>query len=113
MWTSALAQAAVAFDGARVLEWSVTWLAPVLPGSEVEFEVERVGVDKRSGYGEIRSVTATSQGVPVLQARATMSSPTTFYAFPGQGIQSPGMGMKDYAESAAARAVWELSLIHI
>ncbi|OFK66034.1 type I polyketide synthase [Corynebacterium sp. HMSC074A09] len=107
MWTSALAQAAVAFDGARVLEWSVTWLAPVLPGSEVEFEVERVGVDKRSGYGEIRSVTATSQGVPVLQARATMSSPTTFYAFPGQGIQSPGMGMKDYAESAAARAVWE------
>lgn len=107
MWTSALAQAAAAFDGARVLEWSATWLAPVLPGSEVEFEVERVGVDKRRGYGEVRSVTATSQGVPVLQARATMSSPTTFYAFPGQGIQSPGMGMKDYAESAAARAVWE------
>lgn len=107
MWTSALAQAAAAFDGARVLDWSATWLAPVLPGSEVEFEVERVGVDKRCGYGEVRSVTATSQGVPVLQARATMSSPTTFYAFPGQGIQSPGMGMKDYAESAAARAVWE------
>lgn len=107
MWTSALAQAAAAFDGARVLEWSATWLAPVLPGSEVEFEVERVGVDKRGGYGEVRSVTATIQGVPVLQARATMSSPTTFYAFPGQGIQSPGMGMKDYAESAAARAVWE------
>ena len=107
MWTSALAQAAATFDGARVLEWTATWLAPVLPGSEVEFEVERVGVDKRRGYGEVRSVTATSQGVPVLQARATMSSPTTFYAFPGQGIQSPGMGMKDYAESAAARAVWE------
>ena len=107
MWTSALAQAAAAFDGSRVLEWSATWLAPVLPGSEVEFEVERVGVDKRGGYGEVRSVTATSQGVPVLQARATMSSPTTFYAFPGQGIQSPGMGMKDYAESAAARTVWE------
>ncbi|OFQ95990.1 3-oxoacyl-ACP synthase [Corynebacterium sp. HMSC056E09] len=107
MWTSALAQAAAAFDGARVLDWSATWLAPVLPGSEVEFEVERVGVDKRRGYGEVRSVTATSQGVPVLQARATMSSPTTFYAFPGQGIQSPGMGVKDYAESAAARAVWE------
>ena len=107
MWTSALAQAAAAFDGARVLEWSATWLAPALPGSEVEFEVERVGVDKRGGYGEVRSVTATSQDVPVLQARATMSSPTTFYAFPGQGIQSPGMGMKDYAESAAARAVWE------
>ncbi|MGV0350236.1 fatty acid synthase subunit beta domain-containing protein [Corynebacterium guaraldiae] len=112
MWTSALAQAAAAFDGARVLDWSATWLAPVLPGSEVEFEVERVGVDKRRGYGEVRSVTATSQGVPVLQARATMNSPITFYAFPGQGIQSPGMGMKDYAESAAARAVWECADKH-
>lgn len=112
MWTSALAQAAAAFDGARVLDWSATWLAPVLPGSEVEFEVERVGVDKRRGYGEVRSVTATSQGVPVLQARATMSSPTTFFAFPGQGIQSPGMGMQDYAESAAARAVWECADKH-
>ncbi len=112
MWTSALAQAAAAFDGARVLDWSATWLAPVLPGSEVEFVVERVGVDKRRGYGEVRSVTATSQGVPVLQARATMNSPITFYAFPGQGIQSPGMGMKDYAESAAARAVWECADKH-
>ena len=107
MWTSALAQAAAACDGTQVLEWSASMLAPVLPGSEVEFEVERVGVDKRGDHGEIRAVTATCNGVVVLEARATMSTPRTFYAFPGQGIQSPGMGMADYGQSPAARAVWD------
>ena len=104
MWTSALAQAAAAFDGTHVVDWSASMLAPVMPGSEVEFGVERVGVDKR---GDVRTVTATCNGVVVLEARATMSTPRTFYAFPGQGIQSPGMGMTEYGHSPAARAVWD------
>ena len=112
MWTSVLAQTAAAFDGARVLQWSATMLAPVRPGSEVELVVDRVGVDKRSGHGEVRSVTATSAGVVVLEARATMSTPRTFYAFPGQGIQAPGMGMQEYGTSLAARAVWERADAH-
>lgn len=112
MWTSALAQTAAAFDGTRVLQWSATMLAPVRPGSEVELVVDRVGVDKRSGHGEVRSVTATSDGVVVLEARATMSTPRTFYAFPGQGIQAPGMGMQEYGTSPAARAVWERADAH-
>ena len=112
MWTSVLAQTAAAFDGARVLQWSATMLAPVHPGSEVELVVDRVGVDKRSGHGEVRSVTASSDGVVVLEARATMSTPRTFYAFPGQGIQAPGMGMQEYGTSFAARAVWERADAH-
>ncbi|WP_246817096.1 type I polyketide synthase [Corynebacterium sp. HMSC078H07] len=112
MWTSALAQTAAAFDGTRVLQWSATMLAPVRPGSEVELVVDRVGVDKRSGHGEVRSVTASSDGVVVLEARATMSTPRTFYAFPGQGIQAPGMGMQEYGTSPAARAVWERADAH-
>ena len=112
MWTSALAQTAAAFDGARVLQWSATMLAPVRPGSEVELVVDRVGVDKRSGHGEVRSVTASSDGVVVLEARATMSTPRTFYAFPGQGIQAKGMGMQEYGTSLAARAVWERADAH-
>ncbi|MDO5032928.1 type I polyketide synthase [Corynebacterium sp.] len=107
MWTSALAQLAAGFDGARVREWSTSMLAPVLPGAEVDFRVERTGIDTRAGYGEIRSVTATCQGTPVLEARATMSAPRTFYGFPGQGIQSQGMGMEAFASSPAARRVWE------
>ena len=112
MWTSALAQAAAAFDGTRVLEWSAKMLAPVQPGSEVELVVDRVGVDKRGGHGEVRTVTATSNGVVVLDARATLSAPRTFYAFPGQGIQAPGMGMAEYGASPAARAVWDRADAH-
>lgn len=53
MWTSALAQLAAAFDGAAVREWSATMQAPVLPGAQVTFVVERVGLDTRPGFGEV------------------------------------------------------------
>ncbi|QCB29075.1 type I polyketide synthase [Corynebacterium endometrii] len=104
MWTSALGQLAASFDGARLRSWDATMLAPVLPGTEVTYVVERVALD--SG-GEVRAVTATAGGETVLQARATMAAPRTFYGFPGQGIQAQAMGMDSYATSAAARAVWD------
>ena len=107
MWTSALAQLAAAFDGAAVREWSATMQAPVLPGAQVTFVVERVGLDTRPGFGEVRAVTASVDGVPVLEARATVADKLTFYGFPGQGIQSQGMGMDAFAASSSARSVWE------
>lgn len=116
MWTSAMAQivAAAGYEGEEtttapgvVKEWSASMIAPVLPGATVDFQVDRIGVDSRPGYGEIRNVTATVDGQPVLSATATMAAPVTFYAFPGQGIQSQGMGMASRASSAAARAVWD------
>src|SRR5699024_856349 len=45
-------------------------------------------------------------------ATATMAAPRTFYGFPGQGIQSQGMGMESYASSSAAREVWERADAH-
>ncbi|QNE90483.1 DUF1729 domain-containing protein [Corynebacterium incognita] len=107
MWTSALAQAAAAFDGVEIREWSATMAAPILPGATIEYLVERTGVDTRAGFGEVRTVTATVNGELVLTARAIMSAPRTFYGFPGQGIQHPGMGMDAYTSSAAAREVWD------
>lgn len=116
MWTSAMAQivAAAGYEGEEtttapgvVKEWSASMIAPVLPGATVDIQVDRIGVDSRPGYGEIRNVTATVDGQPVLSATATMAAPITFYAFPGQGIQSQGMGMASRASSAAARAVWD------
>ncbi|WP_084559804.1 type I polyketide synthase [Corynebacterium phocae] len=107
MWTSALGQLAAAFDGQQVVSWDAQMLSPVLPGASVEYVVERSGVSARDGEGEVRTVTASVEGRPVLQATAVMSAPVTFYGFPGQGIQSPGMGMEAFAASPAARAVWE------
>lgn len=116
MWTSAVAEliAAAAYtDGnvttaaSRVVEYTATMLAPVLPGQQVEFLVERSGLDTRAHHGEVREVTATVNGEVVLTATAVMAAPATFYAFPGQGIQSQGMGMEARSRSAAAREVWD------
>ena len=112
MWLSAAAEhAAIAESSAglgdRVTEFTATMLSPVLPGQEVTFTVERKGIDSRPGNGEVREVMATVDGEPVLQATAVIAAPTTFYAFPGQGIQSKGMGLEARTNSAAARSVWD------
>ncbi|MCL0121540.1 type I polyketide synthase [Corynebacterium pygosceleis] len=121
MWTSAIGEliAAAGFSDdstttapGRVVEYTATMLAPVLPGSTIEFTVERTGIDDRPGCGEVRSVTATVGGNPVLVATAVMAAPKTFYAFPGQGIQSPGMGMDAYLSSSAAKEVWDRADAH-
>ncbi|AUZ42881.1 Fatty acid synthase [Corynebacterium pseudotuberculosis] len=115
MWTSAMAELiaaggysdeSVSTRPNTVVEYTATMLAPVLPGQEVEFLVERSGIDSREGHGEVREITATVNGSIVLTATAVMAAPTTFYAFPGQGIQSQGMGMESRARSGAARDVW-------
>ena len=107
MWTSAIGELVAAGSSGRVVEYTATMLSPILPGAKVEFNVERVGVDSRPGCAEVREVTATVDGSPVLTATAVMAAPKTFYAFPGQGIQSQGMGMDAMASSPAARDVWE------
>ena len=121
MWTSAIGELIAGADftdeqthtpAARVVEYTATMLAPVMPGETIVFTVERSAVDSRPGHGEVRSVTATVNGNLVLTATAVMAAPTTFYAFPGQGIQSQGMGMESRRNSAAARAIWDRADAH-
>lgn len=121
MWTSAIGEliAGAAFNdeqiqtpAVKVVEYTATMLAPVLPGEEIEFSVERSAVDNRPGMGEVRTVTATVNGNLVLTATAVVAAPSTFYAFPGQGIQSQGMGMEARRNSQAARAIWDRADAH-
>ena len=116
MWTSALAEliAAAGYSDDttttapnRVVEYTATMLAPIMPGARIDFLVERAGVDNRPGCGEVREITATVDGNLVLKATAVMAAPVTFYAFPGQGIQSQGMGMEARKNSKAAKEVWD------
>lgn len=112
MWLSAVAEHAAVADvtaaqGNRVTEFTATMLKPVLPGQKVTYSVERRGIDNRPGNGEVREVTATVDGEPVLTATAVIAQPTSCYVFPGQGIQSKGMGLAARTRSAAARAVWD------
>jgi fatty acid synthase len=110
MWLSAAAQHVVAAtDGkpappARVVGWTSRFLGMVLPGDEIDFRVDRVGIDRGA---EIVEVAARVNNELVMSATAQLAAPKTVYAFPGQGIQHKGMGMEVRARSKAARKVWD------
>ena len=114
MWTSAVAQRAAASVGAThhprpIRSWLARWVAPVLPGAEVEVTVERTGV---VGGDTAVEVSCRSEGELVMVAEAVVAAPRTAYAFPGQGIQSQGMGLEARSRSAAAREVWDRADAH-
>ena len=110
MWLSAAAQHAVtATDGSsvppsRLLGWTARFLGMVLPGDEIDFRVDRVGIDWGA---EVLEVSAKVGGEMVMAATARLAAPKTAYAFPGQGIQHKGMGMEVRSRSRAARTVWD------
>ncbi|MGC2655518.1 MAG: acyltransferase domain-containing protein, partial [Mycobacterium sp.] len=110
MWLSAAAQHVVtATDGqarppARLIGWTARFLGMVRPGDEVDFRVDRVGIDQGA---EVLEVAARIGSDLVMSATARLAAPKTVYAFPGQGIQHKGMGMDVRARSKAARKVWD------
>ena len=110
MWLSAAAQQVVTAQGhehggARKLTgWTARFLAPLRLGAAVDIRVARIGLDNGA---EVLDVTCRSDGELVMAATARTEAPRTAYAFPGQGIQSKGMGMDAYARSKAAREVWD------
>jgi fatty acid synthase len=112
MWLSAAAQHAVtATDGqarppARLIGWTARFLGMVRPGDEVDFRVDRVGIDRGA---EVLEVAARIGSDLVMSATARLAAPKTVYAFPGQGIQHKGMGMEVRARSKAARKVWDIA----
>lgn len=110
MWLSAAAQHVVtATDGqarppARLIGWTARFLGMVRPGDEVDFRVDRVGIDQGA---EVLEIAARIGSDLVMSATARLAAPNTVYAFPGQGIQHKGMGMDVRARSKAARKVWD------
>ena len=123
MWLSAAAQhVATAADGqarppARLIGWTARFLGMVEPGAEIDFRVDRVGIDQGAEVLEVaarvrRGASEASRGSSsdselVMSATARLAAPKTVYAFPGQGIQHKGMGMEVRARSKAARKVWD------
>ena len=58
------------------------------------------------------SCRASEDGELAMVAQAVVAAPRTAYAFPGQGIQSQGMGLEARTRSAAARKVWDRADAH-
>lgn len=110
MWLSAAAQRLVAdATGRTLLGWTTRWLSPLAPGATVSVKAERTALVDGD---EVVEVTCRADGELVMAATARVAAPRTAYAFPGQGIQHPGMGMAGYQRSKAARAVWDRADAH-
>ncbi|MGF6885598.1 fatty acid synthase [Nocardia sp. GAS34] len=111
MWLSAAAQHAVsavdpesALPPRTLTAWTTRFLGMVRPGAEIDVRVERVAVDQGS---EIVEVSCRIEGDLVMTGTGRLAAPKTVYAFPGQGIQTKGMGLDARARSKAAKTVWE------
>ncbi|WP_114755860.1 type I polyketide synthase [Nocardia pseudobrasiliensis] len=111
MWLSAAAQHAVsAIDPESPLPprtltaWTTRFLGMVRPGAEIDVRVERVAVDRGS---EIVEVSCRTGGDLVMTATGRIAAPKTVYAFPGQGIQTKGMGLDARSRSKAAKEIWD------
>jgi fatty acid synthase len=105
MWVSAAAQRAVTDATGRTLSgWTARFLAPVRLGDDVQFTADRIGIVDGD---EVVEVVARAHGEVVLTATGRLTAGRTAYVFPGQGIQSKGMGMAGYARSRAAKAIWD------
>ncbi|MDD7587042.1 MAG: DUF1729 domain-containing protein [Corynebacterium glucuronolyticum] len=106
MWLSATAQhAAEAAVGSILTGWTYRMFSMVALNDTVDISVDRIGAV--TGGGLLIEVTCTIDGTLVSQATAVTAAPRTAYVYPGQGIQSKGMGMQERTSSRAAAAVWE------
>ena len=103
MWLSATAQQVAGRVG-RVTSWTYSMYGMVQLSDEVEITVERVG---RVGLRPALEVTCRIGGEVVSRGQALLANPLVAYIYPGQGIQTKGMGAGDRQACPAARAAWE------
>ncbi|MFR9852027.1 fatty acid synthase subunit beta domain-containing protein [Corynebacterium striatum] len=102
MWLSATAQHLAARHG-QVVGWTYSMYGMVQLHDFIDIVVERVG---RKGIHVALEVTCRIGGEVVSRGQALLAQPRTAYVYPGQGIQTEGMGKGDRDASPAAREVW-------
>ncbi|GAB3944639.1 type I polyketide synthase [Corynebacterium tapiri] len=108
MWLSATAQHLAGRHGC-VVGWTYSMYGMVQLRDAVEITVERVG---RKGIHPALEVTCRIDGEVVSVGQALLAQPRTAYVYPGQGIQTEGMGAADRAASPAAREVFARADAH-
>ncbi len=115
MWLSATAQhaaeAVVAGQGGtQIAGWTYYMYGTVDLNDEVEITVERVG--RVVGGGLSLEVTCRINKQVVSRASAYTFAPKVAYVYPGQGIQSAGMGLDERTKSKAVDEVWRRADAH-
>ncbi|MDR1851207.1 MAG: acyltransferase domain-containing protein [Propionibacteriaceae bacterium] len=59
------------------------------------------------GAGDLLEVTCRVEDEIVSKATCRLAAPVTAYVYPGQGVQTPGMGLDEANSSKAAREIWD------
>ena len=128
-WTAARAVAAVAAgfagtDGERIRSISATFTDVVLPGDALELRARHAGMQSGDLLVDVEAhaggpADPPNPGAPpdseprmAFRGRIRVAAPRTAYVFPGQGVQTAGMGMDGYGRSPAARSVWDAADAH-
>ncbi|KAJ2774642.1 fatty acid synthase alpha subunit Lsd1, partial [Coemansia nantahalensis] len=115
-WTSAATASiveAIAAGGQpeRIRAFQTKFTGMVFPGYKLATELRHVGM--KNGRMLIGGQTSKVGGGPVMEFEVEVEQAPTAYVFTGQGAQEVGMGMGLYAQSAAARAVWDHAKRHM
>jgi fatty acid synthase subunit beta len=111
MYTSAavrslVEQSAADGDTKRFRRWSCSFVGMVLPGDQLDVQVDQIGLVEGRLLLNVTAVNSRTQD-SVLRAQAEVDQAPTVYVFTGQGSQSIGMGMESYRSSPAAKNVWD------
>ncbi|KAI1392857.1 fatty acid synthase beta subunit [Hypoxylon trugodes] len=91
----------------RMRDYNVKFVGMVLPGDQLEVQLNHVGMVSSYMIVQIEVVKADETREKVLVGEAIIEQPTSAYVFTGQGSQEKGMGMELYEKSAVARDVWD------